>query len=192
MKKQPIRVGFDLDGVILYNPARIVRPLIAFYKKFFLKKKVLKFYYPHSPFEKTIWKLVHKSSIFIAPGLNDIKQLVKRKKIKAYIVTARYGFMGKELVAWFKKNELDLIFSELYYNKHDDQPHIFKERMIKKLKLDFFVEDNYDIVQHIGKSTKAKAVWIYNLFDRGIHYPYKMPYLQKAVTYIREHNDKKK
>jgi len=46
MPKRPLRVGFDLDGVLLYNPARIARPLVAFVKKHFLKKRTKLFLYP--------------------------------------------------------------------------------------------------------------------------------------------------
>ncbi len=186
MKKQFIRVGFDLDGVILYNPIRIARPFIALFKELLLRKKDLSFYYPKSTLEQYLWKILHKSSIFIAPGLDDVKKLVKNKKIKAYIITARYSFMGKELLYWFKKKELDRIFSELYYNKHDEQPHLFKERLIKKLDLDYYVEDNFDIVKHLHTQKATKVLWIFNLFDRGITYTKRFPYLKKAVEYIQK------
>ena len=31
--KKPLKVGFDLDGVLLYNPARLIRPLMTALKK---------------------------------------------------------------------------------------------------------------------------------------------------------------
>ena len=151
MKKQPLRVGFDLDGVILYNPARVVHPLISLVKRLFLSKRKLAFYYPHSPIEKWMWKLFHLSSIYIAPGMDDIKVLVKEKKIKAYIVTARYGFLGDDFKKWVKKNEIDLVFDGVYFNKDDEQPHLFKEKMMKELYLDVYVEDNYDVVKYLAQ-----------------------------------------
>src|SRR3990167_3706142 len=165
MKKQPLRVGFDLDGVILYNPARVVRPLISLAKRLFLSKRELAFYYPHSPFEKMMWKLFHLSSIYISSGMDDIKKLIKEKKITAYIVTARYGFLGDDFKKWVKKNNIDLVFDGTYYNKDDEQPHLFKERMIKKLNLDVYVEDNYDVVKYLSQRQNAKIIWIYNVFD---------------------------
>jgi len=192
MKKQPLRVGFDLDGDLLYNPIRIARPIVSFVKIFFLKKKRLRFYYPKTRLEKELWRLVHKSSIYLAPGIDDIRHLVKEKKIVAYIVTARYSFLGKELMDWVKKQKLDLVFSEIHFNKNDEQPHEFKEKMINTLKLDLFVEDNFDIVKHTKKKTKASIVWIYNIFDRGIQYPYKFPYLKKAVEHIKREISKHK
>lgn len=181
MKKQPLRVGFDLDGVILYNPARVVRPIISLVKRLFLTRRKLTFYYPRSPFEKWMWKLFHLSSIYISSGMDDIKKLVKEKKIKAYIVTARYGFLGDDFKEWVKKNEIDLVFDGVYYNKDDEQPHLFKERMIKKLNLDVYVEDNYDVVKYLSLKKISKIMWIYNIFDFYLHQKYKFPSLKKAV-----------
>jgi len=191
MKKQPLRIGFDLDGVLLYNPARIIRPIVALLKNIFLHKKDLVFYYPQSSFFQWIWRLFHKSSIFIAPGLNDIKKLVKQHKIKAYIVTARYDFLGPELMHWVKKNKFDDIFSGIYYNSKNEQPHFFKEKMIKKLNLDIFVEDNWDIVNYLFSINKIKCriLWIYNIFDQGIQYPTKFPHLLKAIQIIKNETE---
>lgn len=184
MKKQILKVGFDLDGVLLYNPFRIVRPIVAIAKKLFFKKKLLHFYSPQTNWEKQIWKFFHKSSIFIAPGLDDIKQLIKNKKIKAYIVTARYSYMKKDLEIWLKKMKVDKNFSGIYYNQKDEQPHLYKERMIKKLGLDVFVEDNLDIVSYL--SSKSKVFWIYNIFDRNHFYLNKFPDLKSAIKKIKK------
>lgn len=182
MKKQPLRVGFDLDGVILYNPARVARPIISLVKRLFLTKRKLAFYYPRSPIEKWMWKQLHRSSIFIAPGMDDIKKLVKEKKIKACIVTARYGFLGDDFKKWVKENGIDLIFDGVYYNKDDEQPHLFKERMIKKLDLNAYIEDNFDIVKYLSNGKKqTKIVWIYNILDHFLDHSHKFPSLKKAV-----------
>ncbi|PIY72562.1 hypothetical protein COY87_00310 [Candidatus Roizmanbacteria bacterium CG_4_10_14_0_8_um_filter_33_9] len=187
MKKQPLRVGFDLDGVLLYNPARIIRPIVALYKNTFLHKKDLAFYYPYSSFAQWMWKQFHKSSIFIAPGMNIIESLVKQNKIEAYLITARYSFLGPELLKWVNKHGFKRIFSGIYYNSKNEQPHLYKEKMINKFSLNIFVEDNWDIVNYLSKDNKVKCniFWIYNIFDRGIQYSYKFPYLIKAVQFIK-------
>lgn len=183
MTKQPppLQVGFDMDGVLLYNPARIVRPIISSVKRIFFHKKKLKFYYPKTNVEKLFWRLFHKSSIYNAPGLHEITRLVNEGKIEAYLITARYNYLGSSVESWVKKNKLEKTFKGVFYNSKDEQPHEFKERMIKKLKLDIYVEDNFDIVEHISKKTNAKIVWIYNIFDRQILFSNKVPTLQKAL-----------
>ena len=187
MANRLLSIGFDLDGVLLYNPARIVRPIISFIKKFFIKKKGLSFYSPHTFWEKQLWRLFHKSSIFIAPGLDDIKKLIRTKKIKAYIITARYSYLKNDLKKWLKKMKINQSFSGIYYNQKDEQPHLFKEKMIRKLKLDLYIEDNWDIVKYLEskvKSQKLKVFWIYNLLDRNINYKYKFPSLKNVIKYL--------
>jgi len=183
MNKQtpPLRVGFDMDGVLLYNPARIIRPLISIVKKIFLHKKKLKFYYPKTDYEKIFWRFVHKSSIFNASGLSEITRLVKEGKIEAYLITARYNFLGSSVLTWVTKNNLNDTFKGVHFNADDEQPHEFKERMIHKLRLDMYIEDNFDIVEHISKNPKVQIVWIYNILDRHIQFSKKAPTLLKAI-----------
>lgn len=182
--KRPLKVGFDLDGVLLYNPARIIRPIISWLKRTFLKKNKLGFYYPKTYIEKIMWKIFHFSSIYNAPGLDEIRKLVKEGKIEAYLITARFGFLGDTVIHWVAKNKLQKVFKSVYYNEKNEQPHLFKERMIKKLKLEAYVEDNYDIVDHISKKTSARILWIYNILDRSTNFPHKYPKLDRAIQYL--------
>lgn len=183
---KPLKVGFDLDGVLLYNPARIVRfPIVAF-KHVFLKNREKKFLVPKNPLSKFAWKVMHWSSLFIAPGMADIEDLVKNGKIEAYIISARYDFLEKDFNRWVEKLNKNNIFHTTHHNTKNEQPHLFKEKMVTTLQLDIFVEDNYNIVTHLAKKTPAKIFWIYNIFDRGIPHPYKFSSLKKVVERIRK------
>jgi len=191
MKNKVLKVGFDLDGVLLYNPARIFRPIIYFIKKYILKRKTNQFYYPKNKLEKLIWLFLHKSSLFPAPGVKKIKQLIKEKKIKAYVISARYESLKEDFLFWKKKIDPENLFSSWYYNEKNDQPHLYKEKMIKKLKLDVFVEDNWDIVKYLKTQNsklktekKTKIFWIYNLLDRNIKYRYKFSSLKEVIKKI--------
>jgi len=56
--------------------------------------------------------------------------------------------------------------------------------MIKKLELDVYIEDNYDIVNYLSQKNKIRILWIYNIFDRGIAFIDKFPSLKSAVMSI--------
>jgi len=187
MKKQPLKVGFDLDGVILYNPIRILRPFVTLFKKLILGKKITKFWIPKSQLEKWLWRLFHKTSLFVAPGFDDVIKLIKQNKIEAYLITGRFSFLKNDLDQWLDKIEAKKYFAGCFYNELDEQPHIFKDRVIKKLKLDVFIEDNWDIIAALKnkeRHSQLQIFWIYNFFDKGINYPHKYPYLKKAVEKI--------
>lgn len=188
MKKIPPRVGFDLDGVLLYNPARAFRPLALSFSKKIRNKQGdnPQFYVPKKPFEIFIWRIVHWSSMWIARGLADIKRLSKNKDITSYIITSRYDCLKKDFAFWLRKMDAKSYFNDTFHNKNNEQPHEFKERMINKLQLDYFVEDNWNIVNYLQKRTKAQILWISNPLDKHIPYKYTFFTLQDAVTYIQE------
>ena len=62
------------------------------------------------------------------------------------------------------------------------QPNEFKEIKIKKLGLDVYVEDNWDIVEKLKmKNEKLKVFWITNILDKNIPYQYKFDDLKEAL-----------
>lgn len=186
-----IKVGFDLDGVLLYNPARIIRPFVKSFKHAFIPKREQSFYIPRTKPEELFWSFLHLSSIFPAGGWHEIQRLVDEKKIDAYVVTARFGFMKPDIDRWMKILNKEHIFTDIIYNTKYNQPHLYKEETIKKLGLDIFVEDNWDIVKHLSRKTNTRTYWVYNIFDKKIDYTYKVPSLSKALEEINAYIDKR-
>lgn len=188
MLKKKLRVGFDLDGVILYNPVRIFRPFASFFK--FLKpylfhEKIESFYFPHSRLEKFVWRQLHKTSFRIADGYTDISRMAKKGAIDAYLITSRYDFLKPDFDYWVKKLGGKTVFKGCFYNKKNLQPNVFKRQMIKKLNLDYFVEDNWGIIQKLnGSLKKIKVLWLSNFFDRNILYRFKFFNLKEIAEYF--------
>jgi len=188
MKKSKLRVGFDLDGVILYNPIRTFRVIassLKFTKPLLFHEKTDEFYFPNSPVEQFIWRQLHKTSFCLADGIEKIKKLTEQGKIETFLITGRYSFLKKDFEYWLKKMEADTIFKGYYYNKNDQQPNLFKQQMIKKLQLDYFVEDNWGIIQKLNGVLKTtKVIWISNFLDRNIRYKYKFFGLNEVAEFL--------
>lgn len=188
MRKKKLRVGFDLDGVILYNPIRTFRPIASFFK--FLKpylfhEKSESFYFPHSRLEKFIWRELHKTSFCIADGFQDISKLAKKGLFDAYLITSRYDFLKPDFDYWIKKLDAKNVFKGYYYNKTNMQPNEYKHHMIKKLRLDYFVEDNWGVIQRLnGSLKKIKILWLSNILDRNIAYSYKFFHLKEVAEFL--------
>lgn len=186
--KKVLKVGFDLDGVILYNPIKFIRPIAKLFKpfkSFFLKQNLDSFYFPKSKLEQYLFRLLHKTSFKPDSAINEIKKLVMDKKIKAYIVTGRYSFLKSDYENWLKKIDAKKIFEACYQNNDDLQPNQFKTEMIKKLNLDIYIEDNWDIIQKLKiKNQKSKIFWITNVLDKNISYKYKFNDLKSALNKI--------
>ena len=184
-----IKLGLDFDGVLAYNPFRLARYPIAYFKQHILGIKRLSFFYPKNSWQKYLWILVHESSVFPAKGAAILRHLVERKKVEAHLITARFNFLDNHLYRWLEKYQMRDLFKSININKKDQQPHIFKSEMLERLKLDFYIEDNLDIVKYLNSKSrslgKTEIYWIYNLIDRNYPYKNKFPYLQKALEKIK-------
>lgn len=171
--QRKIRIGLDFDGVVAYNPLRVVRAPITFIKHNIIKKKTTEFYIPTTPFMKFLFWLPHQFSFFPGRGMGYLRQLVRDGNVEAYIVSGRYGYLDAQIPQWLKQRRLHDIFTEVHANTDNEQPHLYKERMVRQLRLDYFIEDNLDIVKHLSQTTPVRIYWIYNIFDRCHPYPYK-------------------
>jgi len=197
MKHKTLKVGFDLDGVLLYNPARIVRPLISLMKKkkVILHREQLEFYVPEPGLGQFFWELLHKSSVWVAPGFEQIEKLKNQHVIEPYLITGRFGHLKDDYLKWKEKMGADQVFVKSFMNDCDEQPHLFKERLINELKLDVFIEDNWDIVRYLDQrfnnpennKSSTKIIWLTNIMDFRINYHSKANSLKKAMSLIN-HN----
>jgi hypothetical protein len=190
-QNRPVRVGFDLDGVLLYNPTRNFRPIITFVKKYILRRKKTTFLIPKSRWQQVIFIWLHRTSLWIAPGVDEIKALKTAGIIEPYLITARFSFLNEDLASWLKKLEAEKVFVEICANTKDEQPFTFKASQIKRLKLEMFVEDNWDIVMKLETLIKANQPdfvcwWVSNTLDWRINYAYKVNSLAEAVRKIRQ------
>lgn len=176
-----LKVGFDFDGVIVYNPFRVARHPITLFKRLVLKQRKTKFTIPRTPLQKWLWAILHESSIIPAQGLPLARQLIEDDAIEAYLISGRFSYLEKSLLVWLERNQVRHLFRSIHVNRADEQPHLFKERMLKDLHLDVFIEDNLDIVEHLTKRGKTQIYWIYNLLDRNYPYPHKHPHLERAL-----------
>ena len=175
-------VGFDFDGVVAYNPVRLARFPISYFKREILGIRTMQFFVPKNSFERAFWTFGHETSMFPALGASRLRQIVKDGVIEAHLVTSRFGFLESNLRRFLKFWNLTDTFASVTLNHKEEQPHEFKERIIRKSTFDYFVEDNWDIVSHLAtKKLSTPVHWIYNLFDRNKPYPYKYPYLEKSL-----------
>jgi len=154
-----IKIGIDLDGVVVNKPFFIPKSLIEWlFRAHHNHGK--KYRIPKSKLEIAIRKLSHHWLIRppITKNIKIIKQLAKAKNIKAYLISGRYQFLQKETDVWLKINGLTKLFPTPHINLSNLQPHLFKEQMAKKFKLDYFFDDDPIIINHFkNTSLKTKA-----------------------------------
>lgn len=187
MTKRELRVGFDFDGVIAYSPTRLLRAPISFIKRKILKKKGVSFFVPKNKWHKIVWAIIFGPSVFAEKGTYLIKEYAISHDL--YLITGRFDFLEISMMKWLKKYDLEKCFKNIFVNRDKKQPHEFKKVLINKLRLDYFVEDNWDAVEFLDMNCpKTKILWIYNIVDRNISYKYKFPHLESALNYVKKEN----
>ena len=104
MAKKEIKIGFDFDGVVAYNPLRVFRrPVMWALGVLGLKKRgELHYPVPDGKHHKFFWAILHETSFFPAIGFDELKELLKKDTVKGYLITGRYSFLKKALMRWLK------------------------------------------------------------------------------------------
>lgn len=183
-------VGFDFDGVVIYNPLHVARAPIAWFKKKFLHMNKTSFYKPKNKWQLAIWRLLFLISLPATDGLREIEKLKNEGKINPILLTGRFDLPRERVASVLARAGFPNLFTEIITNELNEQPHIFKQRVVMEKKMDIYVEDNIDIVIYLNKvltdNHPVKLFWIYNLLDRRFDYQPKYPTLLKAVQTLNE------
>ncbi|MFA6249985.1 MAG: hypothetical protein WC686_00585 [Candidatus Shapirobacteria bacterium] len=152
-----LRIAFDLDGVIVDKPPLIPKSLI---EKWFrgTKEKTLNYRIPSSRFEIAVRKLSH-FYLFRPPikeNLKAVADLSRSQRYRLYIISGRYSFLKNETRAWLERRGINSYFHKIYLNSKNEQPYLFKEKILKKIKAEWYVDDDNLIADYLAKNLKTK------------------------------------
>src|SRR6266581_3070211 len=155
-----MNIGFDLDKVLIsyppFVPSRLVNRL---YKS--NNDKALTYRIPAYP-EQLFRKATHLPFLRrpIVENLALLRRIPKEGNT-FYLISSRYKFLEPETNRIIKRYRLDNIFDGLYFNFENKQPHLFKNEVIKKLKLDRYVDDDLSLLTFVAKHNgKTKFFWL--------------------------------
>jgi hypothetical protein len=154
-----MKIGFDLDGIFIGTPPLVSRKLL---EKFYKTKSngKLRYRIPSYP-EQLFRKLTHLP--FLRPPLKENIAFLKslsNKGHRLYLITSRYSFLEKETRRLLKTQGLDKAFDTIYLNGENQQAHLFKDALIKKLKLDIHIDDDIALINFIAKENpETKFFW---------------------------------
>lgn len=156
-----MQIGFDLDGIFVNTPPLVPIQIIDWlYKKHC--QKSLSYSIPKLPISKLIRQTTHISPLRppIKKNIKILSQILLNPNLKLYLISGRYKFLEKLTFKLLHKYNLITPFSKIYLNIDDEQPHLFKEKILKKLDLDLFVDDDLDLLKYLQKSgIKTKLIW---------------------------------
>lgn len=156
-----MNIGFDFDKIFIEYPPFVPDKLIDFlYKE--KSNGFLKYRIPLKP-EQFFRLLTHYPFLRkpIKKNLAYVKNLKKQNNTKYYLISSRFGFLKKRTEQIIRKNNLNLIFDDMFFNFENRQPHIFKKRVVEKLKLDSYIDDDLPLLLFLAKkNSKTKFYWL--------------------------------
>ncbi len=155
-----MNLGFDLDKVFIDYPPLIPDSVLNhLYKK--KANGILIYRIPSRP-EQILRGLIHLP--FLRPKIKkniEFLQSLSKKDNKLYLISSRFSFLEKTTDKLTKKYGFDNIFDEMYFNFSNKQPHLFKDEILKKLKIDRYVDDDFHLIKYVAKQNKkVKFYWL--------------------------------
>jgi hypothetical protein len=176
-----MNIGFDLDKIFINFPPLIPAKIIEVINKD-NRNHGLKYRIP-SKFEQNI-RIASHNPILRSPiteNLDYIKNPNLINKNKYFLISGRFNFLKGRTDNFIKQYGLEKVFKAMYFNYKNEQPHQFKETVIKKLNLDRFVDDDLQVLEYLSdKNRETKFFWL----NKKISKPLKKNLF--AIKYLSE------
>ena len=162
-----MNLGFDFDKIFIDYPPFIPSSLIdRLYKK--KNTNVVTYRIPSKP-EQIFRVMTHHPLLrpIIDENMTFLKNLRKKNHHKHYLISSRFGFLKKRTETLVKKHSFDKIFDGLFFNYEDEQPHIFKDKIIKKLTIHRYVDDDLELLEYLLAINKQTIFFWLNKKHNG-------------------------
>lgn len=164
-----MNIGFDLDKVLINYPPIIPTRFIDWcYRRHDTPE--LSYKIPTGRLERQIRLLTHFYPF--RPAIKKNVDLLKSwtqkyRDNRLFLISSRYGFLEKLTLSLLKRYSLTQLFKDILLNTKDEQPHKFKEAVIKRLEIQLYIDDDLDLLKYLqSHNQKIKLLW-YNP-NRGL------------------------
>lgn len=156
-----MRIGFDLDEIFVTHPPFVPGWLI---ERLYRGKTngALQYRIP-GKVEQEIRKFSHMPFFRhpIKKNIAYVKNLTQKKDDAFFLISSRFGFLQNPTEKIVKKYGIDKIFHKIYFNYENEQPHVFKDRVIKETKITIFIDDDIYLLKYLAKENKkTQFFWL--------------------------------
>lgn len=183
MNKKTVKIGFDFDKVFVDYPPFIPERLI---NKLYKKNSTDLSYRIPGKIEQKIREFSHLP-LFRPPIKGNVKALgiiANNANLEIYLISSRFNFLEKRTEDWLSKYKIRSYFKKLYFNFNNEQPHIFKNKLINQLGIKIYVDDDLDILKYLLKKNPSL-----NLYWITKNQKIKLPKNIHAIKTLKELND---
>ena len=156
-----MNIGFDLDKVFINFPLFVPGKIIDWFYKG-KSNGSLSYRIPSKP-EQFLRLLLHYP-LFRQPinkNIEFVKNISKKNTDNYFLISGRFGFLKKRTDEIIKKYELDKVFKKIFINLRNEQPHVFKSNLMKRLQIDKYVDDDLYLLKYAAKQNpRTKFFWL--------------------------------
>lgn len=157
-----MNIGFDFDRVLVNYPPFVPAWLIDWlYRRH--DKKELTYRIPRSKGEQLLRKVSHFH--LFRPKIQDNIEFVchfphNPHAHNLYLISSRYKFLENITHKLLRRYGLKDTFCSVNLNTKNEQPHFFKEKAIKRLKINLYIDDDLDLLKYLHKTCpQTKFIW---------------------------------
>lgn len=155
-----MNIAFDLDRIFIDYPPLVSPSIIDwFYRNH--GKRGLSYSIPHSKASQIFRRITHISPL--RPKLQKNITFIKSfpaKSHKLFLISSRYQFLEGLTKKLLAKSGLQGVFSQIYLNNGNEQPHLFKEQAIKKNNINLYIDDDLELLKYLQiHCPKTKLLW---------------------------------
>lgn len=164
-----MKIGFDLDKVFIGYPPLVPGQVIDWlYRSPFTGQ--LSYRIPTSSLEQIFRRSTHFPWLRrkIKKNVSFIQQLAQNQNHQLYLISSRYKFLEKSTYKILQRYGLITPFTAIYLNKDNEQPHLFKEKIIKKLQLDLFIDDDLGLLCYLKDHCPGTKLFWYNTRSKDV------------------------
>ncbi len=162
MNKAGQIIAFDFDGVFVNHPPLIPKALIESLYKVHTNRLAYRF---PNKIEQKIRVLSHYPNLRPSIKINMLAlPKISKTNNELLLISSRFSFLKGKTESWDKKNHIFKFFRTVLFNYNDKQPHIFKDEMIKKEKVNKFIDDDLDLLIFLSeKNPQVEFFWLEEL-----------------------------
>jgi hypothetical protein len=164
-----IKIAFDLDGVIVDKPPLIPKKLLEWLFRGNTGDR-LDYRFPRSKVEQGVRKLSH--FYLFRPAIKEnitfIDKISKDKRFEIFAISGRYAFLKPETEKWLAKRKAGHLFKAIFLNLSDEQPHLFKEKKLKELGADIFIDDDGLLADYLAQKCPKTKIFLFTKDAKSI------------------------
>lgn len=156
-----MNIGFDLDKIFVNHPPLI--PSWLMQKLYGEKIHGNLSYRIPGKLEQFLRRLSHLPFLRqpIQQNIQMVVHVKNKKNIQLFLISSRYNFLKRRTDEIIEKNKFKNIFSGLFFNYDNQQPHIFKSAMITSNHIQRYVDDDLPLLQFLAaKHPRTTFFWL--------------------------------